>query len=62
MIGHLFVPLFNRSVAPPPPSSGPSGGLSWLRGYKPPFDYAPQVATVQPARRRNRRDEILFLK
>ena len=37
------------------PENGPSGGANWARGYRPTHDYAPQ-------RRRNRRDELLFLR
>jgi len=56
MIGHFYKPILLRP-APAVPSNGPSGGLAWLRGYKPKFDYS------RPAkkRRRGKRDELLFL-
>lgn len=36
------------------PENGPSGGASWLNGYVPAFG-------MRPKRRRNKRDELLFL-
>lgn len=52
----LLQPL--TPIEPPPqPENGPSGGVSWLRGYAPKFDYGPKP----PRSRRARRDEILFL-
>ena len=39
----------------PPPQNGPSGGPSWLVGYVPSFGRKPAT------KRRNKRDELLFL-
>jgi hypothetical protein len=41
----------------PPAQNGPSGGLSWLRGYTPRFAY---VVTPTP-REQDRRDEVALL-
>ena len=58
MIGHIYTLLLRPAAAPPPASSnGPSGGLTWLQGYTPKFDYRQPVKR----RRRGKRDEILFL-
>lgn len=44
------------SIAPPQPPA-PSGGLSWLRDYKPKFDYEPKP----PARQREEEEALLML-
>jgi hypothetical protein len=38
-----------------PPVNGPSGGPNWLAGYSPNFGQKPAT------KRRNKRDELLFL-
>jgi hypothetical protein len=43
-------------ATPPQPENGPSGGSRWLSGYTPKFD-----DTRPKTKRRNRRDELLFL-
>ncbi len=53
----LFRSLLQQVAPTPAPENGPSGGVSWLRGYHPKFDYRPK----QLRSRRARRNEILFL-
>jgi hypothetical protein len=50
-----------KGEEPPPPSNGPAGGASWLRGRRAP--YADEVLDLRPKppRRRNR-DDLLLLK
>lgn len=55
--GHAFLTATLFANPAPPPGNGPSGGVSWLRGYAPKFDYSPKP----PRSRRARRNEILFL-
>lgn len=42
-------------IEPPTPENGPSGGANWLNGYSPKFGRKPDQ------RRRNKRDELLFI-
>ena len=56
----MLLPLRFQLLQPtpqPPQPPAPSGGLSWLRDYKPKFDYEPEP----PARRREEEETLLML-
>jgi hypothetical protein len=57
----MFATAGKSADEPPPPSNGPSGGASWLRGRRAPF--ADEVLDLRPRPPRRRdRSEILLLK
>jgi hypothetical protein len=63
VIGHLYQLLFVPAPAPPP-TSGPSGGLSWLRDYTPRFDHAAQLQAIEAQAQRDERrraDELAIV-
>lgn len=51
----LLGSLLEAEALPPEPENGPSGGATWLRGYKPPYDYSPA------AKKTDRRNELLII-
>jgi hypothetical protein len=57
----MFASAARFEAEPPPPSNGPAGGASWLRGRRAPF--ADEVLDLRPKPPRRRdRAEILLLK
>jgi hypothetical protein len=50
-----------QPVVPPPPVPGPSGGLSWLRGYRPQFDYEEPASPVPRRQEPREETEALLL-
>lgn len=60
----MLLPLRFQLLQPapaPPPVPGPSGGLSWLRGYRPPFDYEPPAAPTPRRQAPREETEALLL-
>ena len=58
MLLPLRFQLLQPALPPEPPQPpAPSGGLSWLRDYKPKFDYEPKP----PARQREEEEALLML-